>query len=55
MADLCSHSSPRDTPAGKQKFVGTPDYLALKIILGLHGDDAAVNWVGTFFLASYET
>ena len=55
MADLHSHSSPRGTPVGEQKFVGTPDYLAPETILGLHGNDAAVDWVGTFFLASYET
>jgi serine/threonine-protein kinase RIM15 len=48
-ADLCSHSSPGGTPAGEQKFVGTPDYLAPETILGLRGDDAAVNWVSTFF------
>lgn len=47
--DLRSHSSPGGTPAGEQKFVGTPDYLAPETILGLRGDDAAVDWVGTFF------
>ncbi|KAI0304205.1 hypothetical protein BC826DRAFT_982051 [Russula brevipes] len=44
--DLRSHSSPggSGTPAGEQKFVGTPDYLAPETILGLRGDDAAVDW-----------
>jgi serine/threonine-protein kinase RIM15 len=55
--DLRSHSSPggSSAPAGEQKFVGTPDYLAPETILGLRGDDAAVDWVGIFFFASYET
>ena len=54
--DLRSHSSPGGKPSGEQKFVGTPDYLAPETILGLRGDDAAVDWVGNFFfLASYET
>ena len=45
--DLRSHSSPggSGTPPGEQKFVGTPDYLAPETILGLRGDDAAVDWV----------
>lgn len=44
--DLRSHSnSGGGTPAGEQKFVGTPDYLAPETILGLRGDDAAVDWV----------
>ncbi|KAI0068805.1 hypothetical protein BV25DRAFT_1791490 [Artomyces pyxidatus] len=43
--DLRSHSSPGSgTPPGEQKFVGTPDYLAPETILGLRGDDAAVDW-----------
>jgi serine/threonine-protein kinase RIM15 len=45
--DLRSHSSNAtgSTPPGEQKFVGTPDYLAPETILGLRGDDAAVDWV----------
>lgn len=44
--DLRSHSnSSAGTPPGEQKFVGTPDYLAPETILGLRGDDAAVDWV----------
>jgi serine/threonine-protein kinase RIM15 len=44
--DLRSHSSSGGaTPPGEQKFVGTPDYLAPETILGLRGDDAAVDWV----------
>lgn len=44
--DLRSHSnSTGSTPPGEQKFVGTPDYLAPETILGLRGDDAAVDWV----------
>ena len=49
--DLRSHSSPgggSGTPPGEQKFVGTPDYLAPETILGLRGDDAAVDWVSYF-------
>ncbi|KIK67976.1 hypothetical protein GYMLUDRAFT_1014585 [Collybiopsis luxurians FD-317 M1] len=49
--DLRSHShshsnsnSASGTPPGEQKFVGTPDYLAPETILGLRGDDAAVDW-----------
>ncbi|KAK7061925.1 Serine/threonine protein [Favolaschia claudopus] len=43
--DLRSHSSQSGgTPPGEQKFVGTPDYLAPETILGLRGDDAAVDW-----------
>ncbi|KII95252.1 hypothetical protein PLICRDRAFT_661227 [Plicaturopsis crispa FD-325 SS-3] len=44
--DLRSHhSNPGgSTPPGDQKFVGTPDYLAPETILGLRGDDAAVDW-----------
>ncbi|KAF9482518.1 hypothetical protein BDN70DRAFT_829267 [Pholiota conissans] len=43
--DLRSHSnSSAGTPPGEQKFVGTPDYLAPETILGLRGDDAAVDW-----------
>ncbi|KAG6911235.1 hypothetical protein DXG01_003102 [Tephrocybe rancida] len=41
--DLRSHSN-GGTPPGEQKFVGTPDYLAPETILGLRGDDAAVDW-----------
>ncbi|TFK55894.1 kinase-like protein [Heliocybe sulcata] len=41
--DLRSHSGV-NTPPGEQKFVGTPDYLAPETILGLRGDDAAVDW-----------
>ncbi|KAG5648926.1 hypothetical protein DXG03_000275 [Asterophora parasitica] len=47
--DLRSHSNSNGgggTPPGEQKFVGTPDYLAPETILGLRGDDAAVDWVG---------
>jgi serine/threonine-protein kinase RIM15 len=45
--DLRSHSNSVSggTPPGDQKFVGTPDYLAPETILGLRGDDAAVDWV----------
>lgn len=43
--DLRSHSNSGGTPPGEQKFVGTPDYLAPETILGLRGDDAAVDWV----------
>ena len=45
--DLRSHSTTSGglTPPGEQKFVGTPDYLAPETILGLRGDDAAVDWV----------
>ncbi|KAJ7068423.1 hypothetical protein C8F01DRAFT_1118156 [Mycena amicta] len=46
--DLRSHSASNSqsssTPPGDQKFVGTPDYLAPETILGLRGDDAAVDW-----------
>ncbi|KAF8076549.1 hypothetical protein FPV67DRAFT_1664805 [Lyophyllum atratum] len=44
--DLRSHSNSggAGTPPGEQKFVGTPDYLAPETILGLRGDDAAVDW-----------
>lgn len=44
--DLRSHSNSNasGTPPGEQKFVGTPDYLAPETILGLRGDDAAVDW-----------
>ncbi|KAF9226610.1 RIM15, signal transduction response regulator [Gyrodon lividus] len=41
--DLRSHSG-GNTPPGEQKVVGTPDYLAPETILGLRGDDAAVDW-----------
>jgi serine/threonine-protein kinase RIM15 len=53
--DLRSHSSPggSGTQAGEQKFVGTPDYLAPETILGLRGDDAAVDWVSIVLSASY--
>ncbi len=43
--DLRSHPTPGGTPLGEQKVVGTPDYLAPETILGLRGDDAAVDWV----------
>lgn len=44
--DLRSHSTTGGlTPPGEQKFVGTPDYLAPETILGLRGNDAAVDWV----------
>jgi len=33
------------TPPTEKGFVGTPDYLAPETILGLRGDDAAVDWV----------
>ncbi|KAH9951697.1 hypothetical protein B0H21DRAFT_187165 [Amylocystis lapponica] len=42
--DLRSHPTPNGTPPGDQKVVGTPDYLAPETILGLRGDDAAVDW-----------
>ncbi|KZT74282.1 hypothetical protein DAEQUDRAFT_761156 [Daedalea quercina L-15889] len=42
--DLRSHPTPGSTPPGEQKVVGTPDYLAPETILGLRGDDAAVDW-----------
>lgn len=50
--DLRSHSDfaatqDGSTPPGEQKFVGTPDYLAPETILGLRGDDASVDWVGS--------
>ncbi|KAF9653379.1 hypothetical protein BDM02DRAFT_3087384 [Thelephora ganbajun] len=32
------------TPPTEKGFVGTPDYLAPETILGLRGDDAAVDW-----------
>lgn len=52
--DLRSHSG-GNTPSGEQKFVGTPDYLAPETILGLRGDDAAVDWVRilTFYPKMY--
>lgn len=45
--DLRSYANPSGpgTPPGEQKFVGTPDYLAPESILGISGDDAAVDWV----------
>lgn len=46
--DLRSHSNSNSgvgTPPTEQKVVGTPDYLAPETILGLRGDDAAVDWV----------
>ena len=43
--DLRSHPTPGGTPPDGQKVVGTPDYLAPESILGLRGDDAAVDWV----------
>ncbi|OBZ70089.1 Serine/threonine-protein kinase cek1 [Grifola frondosa] len=42
--DLRSHPTPGGTSPGDQKVVGTPDYLAPETILGLRGDDAAVDW-----------
>ena len=49
--DLRSHPTltPGGTPPGEQKVVGTPDYLAPETILGLRGDDAAVDWVSLSF------
>jgi serine/threonine-protein kinase RIM15 len=44
--DLRSHAG--GTPPADRKFVGTPDYLAPETILGLRGDDAAVDWVSAF-------
>lgn len=38
-------SLPFGTPPTDRGFVGTPDYLAPETILGLRGDDAAVDWV----------
>jgi serine/threonine-protein kinase RIM15 len=38
-------SLPSGTPPTDKCFVGTPDYLAPETILGLRGDDAAVDWV----------
>ena len=38
-------SLPSGTPQTEKGFVGTPDYLAPETILGLRGDDAAVDWV----------
>lgn len=49
--DLRSHSG-GNTPSGEQKFAGTPDYLAPETILGLRGDDAAVDWVRILILYS---
>jgi len=51
--DLRSHSNSNasGTPPGEQKFVGTPDYLAPETILGLRGDDAAVDWVRLLILS----
>lgn len=49
--DLRSYAaSPGLTPPGEQKFVGTPDYLAPESILGISGDDVAVDWVRIFKL-----
>ncbi|EMD40808.1 response regulator receiver [Gelatoporia subvermispora B] len=42
--DLRSHPTPNGVTLGDQKVVGTPDYLAPETILGLRGDDAAVDW-----------
>ena len=52
--DLRSHSNSGGggTPPGEQKFVGTPDYLAPETILGLRGDDAAVDWVRCLIASS---
>ena len=41
-------SLPSGTPPAEKGFVGTPDYLAPETILGLRGDDAAVDWVCLF-------
>ena len=38
-------SLPFGTPPAEKGLVGTPDYLAPETILGLRGDDAAVDWV----------
>ena len=50
--DLRSHPTltPGGTPPGEQKVVGTPDYLAPETILGLRGDDAAVDWVSVMHI-----
>ena len=50
--DLRSHPTltPGGTPPGEQKVVGTPDYLAPETILGLRGDDAAVDWVSPVWI-----
>jgi serine/threonine-protein kinase RIM15 len=46
--DLRSHSSSvSGMPPAEQKFVGTPDYLAPETILGMRGNEAAVDWVCT--------
>lgn len=37
-------SLPSGTPPAEKGFAGTPDYLAPETILGLRGDDAAVDW-----------
>ena len=37
-----------NTPPRGQKFLGTPVYLAPESILGISGDDAAVDWVRRF-------
>lgn len=51
-ADLRSHPTPGGTPPGEGKVVGTPDYLAPETILGLRGDDAAVDWVSASLILS---
>lgn len=46
-------SLPFGTPPTEKAFVGTPDYLAPETILGLRGDDAAVDWVRCLFFRVY--
>lgn len=53
--DLRSHPPLGRTLLTAQKIVGmgTPDYLAPETILGLRGDDAAVDWVSNFYIISH--
>ena len=49
--DLHLFAAGSNTPPGEQTFVGTLDYLASKSILGISGDDAAVDWVSRLYCA----